>query len=245
MSTVTRLNKRRYEAASRNPRLSSWIAPATDANTAIQSPSVIRNRSRDLVRNNPWAAKGVSVIVNNCIGYGIRAQLRDKAKGRQKQAELIWQRWAETTACDADGLHDLYGLQALAKRSMVESGEVLIRRRQRRAEDGLPVPFQIQVIEPDLLVDDLYGIVSYTGTAAQIKGNTTGNQIQRGIEYDALGRRVAYYLYKVHPGADIINLSPAQYSRVPADEIIHLFRKDRPGQERGVPWTAPVIVTLR
>ena len=240
MSTVTRLNKRRYDAASRNPRLSSWIAPATDANAAIHAPSVIRNRSRDLVRNNPWAAKGVSVIVNNCIGYGIRAQLRDKAKGRQKQAETIWQRWAETTACDADGLHDLYGLQALAKRSMVESGEVLIRRRQRRAEDGLPVPFQIQVIEPDLLVDDLSGISS-----VQLAGLASGNQIQRGIEYDALGRRVAYYLYKVHPGADTINLSPAQYSRVPADEIIHLFRKDRPGQERGVPWTAPVIVTLR
>lgn len=240
MSAVTKITKRRYDAASRNPRLSSWLAPATDANAAIQSPSLIRSRARDLVRNNPWASKGISVIVNNCVGYGIRAQLRDKSKARQKQAEMLWQRWAETTACDADGMHDIYGLQALAMRSMAESGECLVRMRSRRPEDGLPIPLQLQVIEPDLLVDDLSGIATI-----QLSGTDTGNQIQRGIEYDSLGRRVAYYLYKVHPGADLINLSPSQYSRVPAEEIIHLYRKDRPGQQRGVSWLASVIVTLR
>jgi lambda family phage portal protein len=231
---------RRYDGGSRAPRLSNWLAPATDANAAIQTPGALRNRSRDLVRNNPWAAKGIGVIVNNTVGYGIRAQLKAPSALRTRQAQSLWNAWAETTACDADGMHDLYGLQAIAMRSLAESGECLIRMRSRRAEDNLPVPFQLQVIEPDLLVDDLSGI-----TTVQLSGAVGNNLIQRGIEYDPLGRRVAYYLYKVHPGADLINLSPAQYTRVPAEEIIHLYRKDRPGQERGVPWLASVIVTLR
>jgi lambda family phage portal protein len=231
---------RRYDGGSRAPRLSNWLAPATDANAAIQTPGALRNRSRDLVRNNPWAAKGIGVIVNNTVGYGIRAQLKAPSALRTRQAQSLWNAWAETTACDADGMHDLYGLQAIAMRSLAESGECLIRMRSRRAEDNLPVPFQLQVIEPDLLVDDLSGI-----TSVQLSGAVGNNVIQRGIEYDTLGRRVAYYLYKVHPGSDLINLSPAQYTRVPAEDIIHLYRKDRPGQERGVPWLASVIVTLR
>lgn len=230
---------RKYDAGSRTPRMSSWYAPSTDATSAINKPTTIRNRARDLVRNNPWAAKGVATIVNNTVGYGIRCQIKTKSKTRLSQVEAKWKAWAETTACDADGLLDFYGLQQLAFRSMVESGECLIRFRPRRAEDNLPVPFQIQIIEPDLIADSIN-----QGQIAQLQGGTQ-NQVIRGIEYDALGRRVAYYLYKVHPGSEVINLQPSQYTRVPADEVIHLFRSDRPGQERGVSWLAPVIVTLR
>lgn len=231
---------RKYEAASRTPRMSSWYAPSSDATTAINSPTTIRNRARDLVRNNPWAAKGVATIVNNTVGYGIRGQIKTKSKARLSQVEAKWKVWAETTACDADGLLDFYGLQQLAFRAMVESGECLIRFRPRRAEDNLPVPFQIQIIEPDLIADSIN-----QGQIAQLQGGSSQNQVIRGIEYDALGRRVAYYLYKVHPGSEVINLQPSQYSRVPADEVIHLFRADRPGQQRGVSWLSPVVLTLR
>jgi lambda family phage portal protein len=53
-------------------------------------------------------------------------------------------------------------------------------------------------------------------------------------------------LYRRHPG-DTTTLQgwDMEITRVPASEIIHLYRKDRPGQDRGVSWLAPVIVTLR
>ena len=229
-------HQRRYDAASKSTRLSGWTAQGTDADAANADPYTIRNRSRDLVRNNPWAAKGVGIIVNNAVGYGIRAQLNAGSKLRTRRAADLWKAWAETTACDADGLLDFYGIQALAFRSMIESGECLIRLRPRRPEDGLPVPMQLQLLEPDMLADDAY-IMS---RAAPSPGNT----IYRGIEFDMLGRRVAYWLYRIHPGADTLDYS-SEITRVPASEIIHLFRRDRPGQDRGVSWLAPVIVRLR
>lgn len=223
---------RRYESASRNSRLANWSTQSTDANAAINDPYKIRDRARDLVRNNSWAAKSVSVCVNNTVGYGIRAQIKAGSALRTRQAQALWTQWAETPACDADGMHDIYGLQQLAFRSLVESGECLIRMRPRRPEDGLPVPFQLQVIEADYLADDMY-------TTAQ-----GGNTIQHGIEYDALGRRVAYHLYRQHPGTDKMWGYSPDISRVPAPEVIHLYRKDRPGQNRGVSWLSPVAVRL-
>lgn len=230
---------RNFDAGSRKPRLSSWYAPGTDATSSIKNPSTIRNRARDLVRNNPWANKALSVLTNNTIGYGIRCQIKSKSQARAKKAQLLWEEWAGTTACDADGQHNLFGLQQLAFRSLCESGECLIRLRPRRPEDNLPLPFQLQVIEPDLIADSIAG-----SAIIQLQNGGT-NQVIRGIEYDAIGRRVAYYLYKVHPGSEILNLSPSQYTRVDASEVIHLFRKDRPGQERGVSWLSPVTVSLR
>ena len=69
---IVPITKRRYDAASKTTRTTNWQTPATDATSAISNPALIRNRARDLVRNNPWAAKGISVIVNNVVGYGIR-----------------------------------------------------------------------------------------------------------------------------------------------------------------------------
>jgi lambda family phage portal protein len=233
MTEVTPIRKRRYDAGSAARRVQGWNAPGTDATAAITNPTAIRNRARDLVRNNPWAAKALMTIVNNAIGFGIRCQVQAASKVRKQKVQAIWRAWAETTACDADGSHDFYGLQALAFRSLVESGECLIRLRPRRVEDGLPVPLQLQVIEPDLLGDQL-------GISPE-----PGNTIRRGIEFDPLGRRVAYHLYKQHPGADIVGYATSSTSRVPASDVIHLYRKDRPGQERGVSWLAPVLMTLR
>jgi lambda family phage portal protein len=225
---------RRYDAASKTARMSGWLTPATDANAAIIHTATIRNRARDLVRNNSWAAKGVNVIVNNSVGYGIRAQLKAGSQLRTRQAQALWQRHMETSAIDADGMLDFYGLQALAMRCLVESGEVLIRMRPRRLEDNLPLPFQIQILEPDLLADE------------DTLTPETGNSIHNGIEFDALGRRVAYHLYRRHPGDFSVNMLRwmAETTRVPASEIIHLYRKDRPGQDRGVSWLAPAVRTL-
>ncbi len=117
---------------------------------------------------------------------------------------------------------------------MTESGECLIRIRERRIEDGLPVPLQLQLLEPDHLD---------TGKTGEISG---GGFVVQGVEFDALGRRRAYWLYPVHPG-EVATFRKAQLAskRVPADGVLHLFDRLRPGQVRGVPWFAPVILKLR
>lgn len=222
------MEKRRYEAASIGRRTSGWRAGSTGPNAEIGTALVrLRNRSRDLVRNNPHAARAIQAISSNVVGYGIVPNVKDK------KLDQLWKTWGDTTECDADGLHNFYGLQNIVMREIAEAGEVLIRRRFRRKADGLSVPLQLQVMEADHIDD----------TKDQTFAN--GGSIKKGIEFNALGRRVAYWLFPEHPG-EVGYLSFSNTSvRIPAEEILHLYRADRSGQIRGVPWGAPVLLKLK
>ena len=138
------------------------------------------------MRNNPYAAKAIHAVVSNLVGTGIMPRARAGDAEINEAADRLWARFAAT--CDADGLTDFSGLQALVVRAMVESGECLVRLRERRIEDGLPVPLQLQLLEADHLD------TSKTGDLPN------GGFVVQGVEFDALGRRRAYWLFPVHPG---------------------------------------------
>jgi lambda family phage portal protein len=219
--------RRHYEGAGTGRRTQGWRRSAGDAN-AVAGPALakLREHARDLVRNNPYAESALSTIVDHAVGWGIVG----KPTPKNERALGAWKAWAETTACDADGRCDLYGLQKLVFRTVVESGECLVRRRIRRLEDGFPLPLQIQVIDPDFL-----------DTAKEGRGG--GRVIIQGVEYDGIGRRVAYWLFPEHPGS---SLSTTMTSvRVPADGVRHVFRPLRPGQVRGPSWFAPVLLRFK
>lgn len=224
--------QRHYEAAAVGRRTEHWHRGTGDAD-AVTGPSLayLRATARDLVRNNPYAESAVSLLANHVVGWGITAKPRP-ANSRLSEA---WKRWADSTACDADGRHDFAGLQKLAMRTVVEAGEVLVRRRWRQLSDGLPLPVQLQVLEPDFLDTSKDGTIN-------------GHRVVQGVEYDAIGRRVAYWLYRDHPGSTrwqagstILGAS----TRVPATDVSHVFRSTRPGQTRAPSWFAPVILRLK
>ena len=232
---------RRYEAASRGKRTAGWRTSSASSNVEIERDlPTLRNRSRDLVRNNAWAAKAVSVWTSNLIEKGIRPRAVPLSSSRRvkrkvlERADQLWREWGETTACDADGRHNFYGLERLVQREVCEAGEVLVRRRFRRTRDRLPVPLQLQVLEADHL----------DTRKEERLGN--GGRIIQGIEFNSIGRRVAYWLYPDHPGDLTFSLfNRFESVRIPASEILHIFRSDRAGQARGVPWGAPCMLTLR
>lgn len=219
---------RHYEGAGSGRRTSGWHRPRTDANAAIV-PAIanLRAAARDLVRNNGFAESALTTIVDHVVGWGIVA----KPNPANAQAAELWKAWAETTACDADGRHDFYGLQKLVQRTVSESGEVLIRLRRRLPDDGFPLPIQLQVLDPD-----------YLDTARTNLLGTTG-RIVYGIEFDPIGRRRAYWLFTEHPGSEFAAGNAS--SAVPADSVLHVFRLDRPGQVRGVSWFAPVLLAFK
>jgi lambda family phage portal protein len=69
-----------------------------------------------------------------------------------------------------------------------------------------------------------------------------GNIIRRGIEFNKLGQRQAYYLFREHPGEQSFNT--IESIRVPASEILHIYKPLRPGQIRGEPWLSRVLLKL-
>src|SRR5688500_17046737 len=217
---ATELLKRHYEAAAIGRRTQGWKRSITDANSAI-GPSLARLReiARDLVRNNPYAESALTTIADHAVGWGIVAT----------QQHEKWKEWTESTAIDADGRHDLTGLEKLVMRTVAESGEALIRRRWRRLTDGFPLPLQLQVLEPDF-IDTLK------------EGPTqNGGRIIQGVEFDALGRRAAFWLYKEHPGSSSLSMSSrfGASNRIPATDVLHVFKGSRPGQVRAASWFAP------
>jgi lambda family phage portal protein len=184
----------------------------------------LQNRSRDAVRNNPYATNILDVIVANAIGTGIKPQSLAKNK---KEIDALWLEW--TDVADADELQDFYGLQGLILHSVVESGECFVRFRINRNSLNHPVPLQLQVLESEFL-DNTTTLLS------------NGNRLVGGRELNPQGRRIAYHLHKNYPGD--LSFSGDEIVRIPAKEILHIYKPIRPGQIRGEPWLARVLLKL-
>jgi lambda family phage portal protein len=230
---MTETIRAHYSAAGYGRRAKTWVPSASDADGASLRRQRLAHISRDMLRNTPYAARAQQVIANNVVGDGIIPKAMSKNKTLQKRALELFEAHLDTTAIDADGLNNLYGLQRIAIGSTISDGEVLVRKRRRRISDGFPLPFQIQLFEADYI------------DSARDGSAVNGNLIREGIEFDKLGRRVAYYLFDQHPGARVSWSRTTSSRRVPAEDIIHLFRQDRPGQNRGVSWYAATALNLQ
>lgn len=226
----------RYDAAGRGRRMTGWNPPASGPNAALQGLQTIRNRSRDAGRND-WAGESsVQKWATALIGIGIKPRFpRIKSKARKTALVDLFDDFVQQA--DADGVLNLYAQQTLVVRSWLESGEVFARRRNRFLDEGFPVPMQVQLLEAEMV--PLLDATSY-------KGLPEGHQIISGIEVNRRGRRVAYWVYKQHPGdAQSADVGPEALVRVLAQDMIHVFEQKRPGQMRGVSALAPVLARLR
>ena len=226
---ATEMARSYYEGASVGRRTQGWKRSSGDAN-AVMGPDLsnLRASARHLVANNGHAESAITTICDHVVGWGITA----KPKPKNAKASDIWEKWAGTTACDADGRQDFAGLQHLVMRTVVEAGEVLVRRRLRLPTDDLPIPMQIQVLEPDFL-----------DTAKTNVKLPNGGRIVSGVEFDAIGRRAAYWLFREHPGSATATAQAS--TSVPAESVLHVYRQDRASQVRGASWFSPVLLKFK
>lgn len=219
----------RYDAAGTGRRLKGWNPPSTGPARVVAGTERIRNRARDSVRND-WAGESsVQKWTTSLVGIGVTPRWADD------DINAAWAAWVPE--CDADGVLNAYALQALAVRSWFASGEVFLRRRPRSLLIPLSAPVQVQLIESEYcpLLD----------TSAW-PGMGLGNTIRQGVERNNYGRRVAYWMYKEHPGENVLGSpSAADLIRIPASEISHVYEPKRAGQLRGVSELANVLVRIR
>ena len=222
-----------YDGAKTGRRGEGWVASAGDANTEVGASLInLRDRSRDLLRNNPYASKAITELVGNAVGTGIVPQAKTGTPALDKIIDGEWPYFAEN--CDPGGQLDFYGMQALIVRTTAESGDGIVRFRQRLAGDNFRVPLQLHVLEGDYL--DIARTMS-----------VAGGHIIQGVQFNMIGQREAYWLYNYHPGG-VYMLNPRGgilSQPVPASEVMHQYCILRPGQVRGVPWLAPVMLALR
>ena len=220
-----------YEAARSARRLYTWQPSRAHINAILAlHGDKLRDRTRDLLRNNGDVRQAVDHFIAHLVGTGIVPNPNPGDAALKRPMRRLFLDWTDFS--DADGNCDAYGQQALVVRSYLAAGEVFARRRPRRPEDGLPVPLQVQLID-----------------AAQLPlGDNrvlpNGQVVRSGIQFDAIGRRVGYHFLKRHPGDDA---DPSFADRtatafVPSSEIIHLFEVLEPGQIRGEPKLVAALV---
>jgi lambda family phage portal protein len=221
-----------YDAASRGDRTSTWKGPGSSADAAaFGARGRLRYVSRDMVRNRAYASRARDVVMVNVVGQGIVPSVK---AATPEIAELVKAALAAhllTPAIDSLGEYDLYEMQQIVMSGVFTDGEVLVRRRLRdvRLNPGLVLPYQVELLEVD-----------YLDQTIQSWGK---NPVVEGVEYGPTGAIEAYHLYNEHPGAVTLRKS-LQSIRVHWSDVLHIRRFDRPGQLRGVPWLAPVMLTL-
>jgi len=214
-------------AAAQDSRASTWSVSSGSATAEVGAAAMtVARRARDAVRNGPYATRIVDLWTGNAVGAGITTRWPDKPHAE------AWRRWSDSTACDAEGRLDLYGLQALVMRAVVESGECFVRMLPAEITPANPIGLRLQVLESDHLDTARNGMVD-------------GLPTLQGIALGDAGEPVGYWLHRIHPGASWLLPSGGSSEAVPARDVLHVYRKRRPGQLRDVSWLAPVLNRLR
>lgn len=235
-------NRRRSFAGARPlGALQNWQPQNWSADALAQSDlDRLRARARSLGRDNDHMRKFLQMVESNVVGAdGFALQMRvpldnsDKPDTLANRAiETAFGRWARRGVCDVSGLYSFADLQRLLVRSVARDGEALVRHVQG-FDNGYG--YALQVLDIDRLDTD------FTRAASGTK-----NAVRMGVEINAYGRPVAYWLRTAHPGERAaLNGSHTLRERVPAAEISHIYLHDRPEQRRGFPWVASAIVGLQ
>ena len=235
--------KRAYQGALVSRLTSDWMSSQLSADAEIRnSLRKLRDRSRELVRNNPYARQAKRTTQINIVGTGMKFQslvVQQRGGKRDQRVNNIieegWEDWTKADSCDCAGKYSFHQFEWLAAGALCESGEAIFRI-VRKPFGNSEVPLALQIIESDLLDEEYDG-----------KTLNKSNEWRNGVEVDEWGRAIRYAILTKHPGdAYYLDFSANKklHIFVPAEDIIHLFLPERPGQNRGVPWFHSVMADM-
>jgi lambda family phage portal protein len=210
-----------YEAASNSPSIE--YAPDYGPNSANGELQKIQRRSRWTFANDGFWANACRQVANNVVGYGIKPRIKDPILRK------LWRRWEREA--DARGVLSLHLMAHALMSTEARDGEAFVRFRPRRKEDMRSgVPLQLQPLESDYVPPEKNELAP------------NGNIIISGIEKDQIDRVAAVWMYEYHP-RDFARIDKRSFlpKRVPASEVLHLYRPDRMEAMRGFPWGSPAL----
>lgn len=225
----------RMYAMAKNSRLTGGWGTGTSSEDSelLQSLTMARNRSRQLVRDAAYAKRAKVIIQNNVVGQGIGMQAqvvnsRGKLNDRiNNEIEAVWKRWCCKDECHTGQSLHFCDFERAVMGQVFEAGEVFVRKHLRPFGDSA-IPFALELIEAERIADDLQSGPLPTDTS---------NRVRLGVEVDSYGAPVAYLIRSNHPGELRLTAEmTVRVERVPANQIIHVRGIDRWPQTRSMPW---------
>lgn len=225
-----------YAAAKTTRLTGNWLASNANVNDIIGASSpILRARVRQLIRDFPYLARAIRIMVDYSVGTGIQFQStvngtngkRDKKRITMIEDAVKW--WMDEA--DASGKLHYYEMMRLAKRQDCEAGEFIIVKTFNKIPNQY-IPYQLQMYEADWLSSTHD---RYSGGGIDINAAATDTETRQGIEYyKQTGRVKGYWFQDPNYGGKELY--------VPAQTVVHGFEMLRPQQLRGVSPFAPGIL---
>ena len=237
-------------------------SPNEDINS---NNSTLRQRARMLYMASPVATSAINTNRTKVVGVGLTLKSTvdrdvlgispEAAKAWERSTEAEFKLWAgKKRNCDALGLNNFAGLQQLALKSWLLSGDVFPVIKRYDPTPFNPYSLRIHLVEADRISTPIEfgGNIIRTGyTEGKVPAGKTGagNKIFDGVEVDENGLVVAYYVRSTYPNQ--YTTEKTKWVRVEAygektgmPNILHIMDSERPDQYRGVPYLAQVIEPL-
>ena len=217
---------------------------SADADASPDTRRILRMRSRYEYQNNSYARGVIQCLANDTIGNGPRLRYASSDDALNSRIERDFTAWAETVRLGEK-------LRAI-RIARARDGEAFVLLAQNPAIRA-DVKLDLSLIDADRVAGDMGGSLSpttETGGSPSSATETAAPSLHPvtidGIAYDPYGNPVSYRILVSHPSDG--NLAEERAIVVPAANMIHVFRPDRPEQHRGVPELAaalPLFAKLR
>ncbi len=231
-------SRRSYPAGGTDRLLQDWMTATATGDAEIRFDiQNLRDRSRQLERADPLMRRYLSCLQKNVLKSGVGFNLQNKATNpdgtpdfmANRKIEMAFKEWSKKKNCSENGESSLYEVCRLTLRSAARDGGVMLRKIIHPKVNAFG--FALRLIEIDHLD------INYNAWNGE-------NRIVMGVEKNAFGKTVAYWMLRQHPGDLLFGSSPYNRERIPADDIIHYFIKERVTQCVGVPWAAPSMIRM-
>jgi lambda family phage portal protein len=232
-----------------------WIRSPDNEYTVHRDLMVAR--SRDLMRNDGWAAGSVMRILDNTVGAGMKLLAIPHYSALKLYGKGFDAKWAAEFGAAAEALYTEYSNDIghwndVARQLTVGQQQRLALRHQLIDGESLLVNYW----RPDLVG---YGGACYATSSLVVDPDLLSNpydgvdtrHFRGGVEIDDDGVPVAYHIRRAHQSDFYNALESMQWVRVVAEDedgwrrVIHTYERDRAGQHRGVGVFTPVLARMK
>ena len=234
-----------------------WFARARSANADnLPGSERLRAEQRDAAMNQPIATAAINRKVTFTIGTGLMAipAINGAMLGLTPDEQEAWEQRIATdydaymASKDVDASRQAtgYGVQAIVERGVVTSGDMLALRVMPEDQPGRVTLTAWQLVEADRLRNP-------PTVADGAIDPRSGNVVAGGVEVDRNWNPVAYHILKQHPGdLQLISSAAMLPERIEAwdtelqlPRVVHVYKKERAEQARGVGMLATVLEPLK
>lgn len=193
-------------------------------------------RSRSLVKNNAVVSSYVNLFIKNVVGSGFilnATSYNEDGTSDLIANKIIEDHWYEYTKSyknyvSADEQMNELDLDKQILFNYLVDGQVFVRKiKSPKSKYGI----RFQIIDA-LDIDILYNFEAL---------ENEGWRISMGIKVDQHGKPLSYFVRK---NKSLDYYLAGERVEVPADEIIHIYKKSFAYQTRGYPLLAPTLLTL-